>query len=223
MENRKFLKTFFSVALWSTILLITSSCYSSQWILFHDKEIRGYVVDDDTKQPIENAIVVAMWQLSQIASEGFGGYAKVIEIKTDKEGKVIIPSWTTFKPWTANSVMHEFAPKVIIYKPGYKVYVSHRVLWEGYPNDRSISEDMKMKLKTEYSISPTKLKKLRTDEEIWDSYIEFRSEASFYGSYYSSEQFKEILSLIKQGVLQLADENKISKKKILDHIGQFEK
>ena len=215
MANRKPIKIFFSTTLLATFLLTSFSCYSSQWIFFHGDEIKGYVVDAETGEFIEGAIVIAMWQLSQIASEGFGGYAKLIEIKTDKDGKFIIPSWRTVGSNTANSVMHELAPKIIIYKPGYKVNWSHKLMREGFPDDYSMTTDEKKKAKEKYSVNPTKLKRIHMDDEICKEHSEFRSQANFPDKYYSKKQIMNILDVIEIGIMQLPKENNFSKKKIL--------
>lgn len=199
MENRKSVKTIIVLLiLLITTLAFASGCQGNQWVYFHDEEIMGYVVEADTRKPIEGAIVVSMWQLSQKLSEGFGGYAKVIETKTDKEGKFVIPAWKTFKPLTVNSVMHDFAPKVIIYKPGYKVYWTHKVLWEGYPNDFSRTEEEKRKLKEEYSINPAKLKRIYEDKEKLKNIDDVEHELSIASLY-----TPEIMRLLKEEELSI--------------------
>lgn len=58
MENRKLLGLI--ILLISIFLLMSNSiCFAGrQWILFHDKEIKGHVVDIETNKQIEGAIVV---------------------------------------------------------------------------------------------------------------------------------------------------------------------
>jgi hypothetical protein len=206
MENRKSVKAIIILLIFSiTIFVCALGCQANQWVYFHDKGIRGHVVEADTNKPIEGAIVVTMWQLSQIGSQGFGGYAKVIETETDKEGKFIIPAWKAFKPLTSNSIMHDSAPKVIIYKPGYKVYWSHRVLWEGYPNDFSKTDEDKRKLKEEYSINPAKLQKICTDEERAKNIIATQDEVKLFmiGEGLYKDDIKLILKTLEDERLSL--------------------
>jgi len=211
MENRKFVKTIIVVlTLLITTLALAASCQGNQWVYFHDEEIKGYVVEADTKKPIEGAIVVAMWQLSQILSEGFGGYAKVIETKTDKEGKFTIPAWKTFKPLTANSVMRDFAPKVVIYKPGYKVYGTNKVLWEGYPNDFSITDAEKNKLKVQYSINPAKIERIYENKEKLKNIDDAETELSI-GSLHFEGIKLEIMKVLKEEEMSLK-ENRIQRR-----------
>ena len=147
------------------LTVISEPGYGNQWMLFHDSEIKGSVIDVETQKPIEGVIVVGMWRLSQFLSQGFGGYAKIILVKTDSEGKFVIPSWTTLKLGTFDSSMHDLAPEIVIYKPGYKFYFSHRIMREGFPGDISKTEEEKEKLKEKYNLNPAKLVKIYTDEE----------------------------------------------------------
>lgn len=85
-----------------SIFLFTTGC---------DAEITGTVVDAESGQPIEGAVVLVEWT----KTKGLPGMThtesyKVIEAVTDKEGKVSISG--TFSP-TVNP------PHVTIYKKGY--------------------------------------------------------------------------------------------------------
>lgn len=199
MENRKSLKTIIVLLIFLvTTLALAANCQGNQWVYFHDEEIRGYVVEADTNKPIEGAIVVSMWQLSQILSQGFGGYAKVIETKTDKEGKFTIPAWKTFKPLTVNSVMHDLAPKIIIYKPGYKIYWSHKKAREGFPEYYLLltPEEMK-KAKEANSINPAKLKRIHAAEEKLKNIDDAEHWLSI-GNLYSQGIKLEIMRVLKE-------------------------
>jgi len=216
MEDRKFLRriTFPTMAIF--ILLFASSCIGEpQRMLFHDKEIKGSVVDVETGKPIAGAIIIGMWPLVQVLSEASGGYAKILMTRADKEGNFTIPKWTTFKPWKLDSVMHELAPTIVIYKPGYKIYSSHKIARAGYPDDMSMTDEEKKKTKEENSITPAKLKGVHTDEEIWENHKEFRSQADFPDKHYSKKQRENILNALKEMALQLPSENNKSREKLL--------
>ncbi|RMG02440.1 MAG: hypothetical protein D6726_07520, partial [Nitrospirae bacterium] len=121
MEDRGFLKKrILTYCLLVVFIFGMASCTKDQCVFFHDKEIRGYVLEAQTGEPIEGAVVVAAWALTQVPGEGFGGYARIIETVTDKDGKFVIPSWWSFKPWKLCSVMYGNGAKIIIYKPGYE-------------------------------------------------------------------------------------------------------
>jgi len=224
MENRGAIKTRFIILLTFVIVVMTvSTCFAGQqWILFHDNEIKGSVVDAETSKPIEDAIVIGMWALTQVPGEGFGGYAKIQVATTDREGNFAIPSWTTFKPWKLLSVTHGLAPKIIIYKPGHRLYWSTKIGREGFPDHYEITEEDKKKIKEKYSLVPAKLKRTYTDEEIWENFSEFESERAAY-EYYTKRQLRDIFDAIEKGTFQLPVENKNAKEKILKDIDQYKR
>jgi len=198
------------------ISLFTSTCFAGQqWIYFHDKEIKGSVVDVETGRPIEGAIVIGMWALTQIPGEGFGGYAKIQVVITDKEGNFTIPSWTTFKPWKLLSVTHGLAPKIVIYKPGYKLYWSTKIGREGFPDHYEITEEDKKKIKEKNSLTPAKLKRIYTDEEILKNYHEFSLQADFPSSYYLKKQSEVIFDALDEELSQLRDKNEFNTSRLI--------
>jgi hypothetical protein len=179
MENRKLLKKVAIPIAILIILLFYTAVYFymisawgdhfTQWILFHDKEIKGSIVDADTGASIEGAVVVGLWALTEkCGGEGFCGYAKIIETATDKDGAFVVRAWKTFKPWKFYCLLHEHAPKIVIYKPGYRVYGPHEILlsnyWERYGH-----------IQGKMNITPAKLKRIYTDEEKAKNILETRS------------------------------------------------
>ena len=116
--------------LWLSILimLIISGIVSTSeanWLIFHESELKGQILDIDTKQPIEGAVVVVVYTTGNpgIGTGQGSSNIGVGETLTDKEGKFLIPSYTTIiQPfsWKRPSSM-------IIFKPGY---VS--LDWSGY-------------------------------------------------------------------------------------------
>ncbi len=83
------------------LLLILSGCYFP---------MSGRVIDAETHQPIEGAVVLVEWT----KTHGFGEYwtesYKVFETLSDKEGKVNLPG--CYSPFVN-------APDVTVYKKGY--------------------------------------------------------------------------------------------------------
>lgn len=220
MENRKFMRVT-TLLIMTSMFLFTSSCSGGQqWILFHDKEIMGYVVDAETNKPIEGAIVIGMWALVQVPGEGFGGYAKIIETKTYKDGRFTIPSWTTFKPWKLLSLTHGLAPKIVIYKPGYKLYWSTKIAREGFPDHYEMTAEEKRLEKEAASLNPATLRRIYTDEEIWENHKEFRSQANFPDTAYSKEQLKILFDALQSNALQLPTNFSLSQEKLLKDINE---
>lgn len=97
-------------------LLCSTTCEAS-WILYHKPEYKGRVVDIASKEPIEGAVVVAIYTKSTLNPPA-GSYTNVIHVKetlTDKDGHFHFPSYTTLIHPLAYSNNCNF----IIYKPGY--------------------------------------------------------------------------------------------------------
>lgn len=200
------------------LVLISGPGCGSQWMLFYDKSITGQVVDAETGKPVENVIVISMWQLTQYLSHGHGGYAKVITSKTDKDGKFKIPFWITFKPWKWNSSMDEYAPKLVLYKPGFNLFTTHRVLWEKDMQDMNMTEQEKKKVRDESSIKPAKLIRIYTDEHVMENHKDFRSQANFPEKVYSNKQLEEIFNAIQKDAEQLSSSNQLSKRLLMKDI-----
>lgn len=227
MENRKLLGKSTRPLLWTIgILCILSLPFlvlaklqvkGGQWVLFHHPEIKGSVVEAGTAQPIDGAVVAALWQLSELVSEGFGGYARVQVVQTDKEGNFLLPSWISFKPWKFYTVTQAYSPKIVIYKPGHKLYWSRTIEREGFPDDSTKTEEEKTRLKQEYSIQPAKLKEVYGDEERLENYRDWETIARFPGRHFSRKQFEVILSALEKDLLQLSEMNERKESLIMSH------
>jgi hypothetical protein len=87
--------------LFITMTMFLSSCYQS---------ITGTVVDAETGQPIEGAVVLVEWTKTKGFGLTYTESYKVAETLTDKEGKFVLPGCYS------SSVN---APHVTIYKKGY--------------------------------------------------------------------------------------------------------
>jgi hypothetical protein len=98
-------------------LTITASAGCS---VYSADPITAFVVDAETKQPIEGANVVAAWELKGGMEGGnVVGYAQILETVTDKDGKFSFPGWgpkTIFSPGT----IYTDDPGIILFKDGYE-------------------------------------------------------------------------------------------------------
>lgn len=90
---------------------------SADWLIYHKPAFEGQILDGETKEPIEGAVVVALYSKRTLGL-GAGTLSSVIEIRealTDREGRFRIPSYATvIQPFSWSSSVF-----FTIYKPGY--------------------------------------------------------------------------------------------------------
>ncbi len=90
---------------------------SAGWLIYHEKELKGKILDIDTKQPVEGAVVVVEYKKATVGL-GAGSISSIIEVRetlTDKDGNFCIPSYTTvIQPFS-----WQIPNTVIVFKPGY--------------------------------------------------------------------------------------------------------
>jgi hypothetical protein len=82
--------------------------------------IEAWVVDAETGQPIEGAVVTANWQLVAFSFDTGGrkeGQLEVMETATDKNGRFYFPGFTKLNP--GGNELREEDPQILIFKPGY--------------------------------------------------------------------------------------------------------
>jgi len=191
------------------ILVFLVIAEKGKWMLFYDTSIAGSVIDAETGKPVENVIVVGMWQLSEFLSQGFGGYAKIILVETDKDGKFRLPFWVTFKPWTFYSSTRDGAPLVIIYKPGYKLLYTGRDAWTENDQAPHLSGDelaLAKKRQEDFGINPARLNKIYTDVERIQNYHDWITDADISGPHFTKRQSKIIFSAIQKEMSLLPKE-----------------
>lgn len=109
---KKFIILLIAVAV---LLSIVSTC--GGWPLYKKPAFRGRIIDAETKQPIEGAVVVVVYYRELLIGTPAGGitsYEAVKEILTDAKGEFYFPPYTGFIPF-----WKEDFTNFIIYKPGY--------------------------------------------------------------------------------------------------------
>lgn len=196
------------IVLFLLLILVAGNIYGGQWLLYHDKTIRGQVVESDTGKPIEDAVIVGLWKLTDIIGEGPGGYANVEVVTSARDGRFVIPAWVHFKPWKLIYTTDSLTPEITIFKPGYAVHFSHKIDRAGYPNDYVMTPDEKQKSIEATSISPAKLVKVRTDEERLQNLDNLSSYTDLPDKPYSKKQLKYILIASEIEINNLSDTNR---------------
>ena len=97
-------------------LLISSTNIHASWLIYHKPEFKGKVVDMETNEPIEGAVVVAIYEKATHGpADTVTSSFDAREALTDNKGEFRIPSYTTFISPISTSYDVEF----IIFKPGY--------------------------------------------------------------------------------------------------------
>lgn len=134
-------------------LLITPAKAAGPW--------GGKIIDIETKEPIEGAVVLAVWQRAYRTLAGDNTYFyEAKEVLTDKEGRYEIPAYTPINLLPIISYIRK--PEFTIFKPGY-LSLSGRHLEENVinnPAEFKRNENM-------YRLAPgiIELPKLKTREE----------------------------------------------------------
>src|SRR6266540_7096039 len=85
------------------------------------KPIEAWVVDEETKQPLEGVIVVANWEL-RYGLEGGAYQLTIMETVTDKNGRFYFPGWgpkAIPKELPSGARLKEDDPGLLFYKHGY--------------------------------------------------------------------------------------------------------
>lgn len=97
-----------------TMLFLISGCYA---------EITGTVIDAETGEPIEGAVILVEWTKKHGLGLTYTESYKVIEAVTDKDGKVTISG--VFSPFVR-------PPSVTVYKKGYAAWNNQYIFptWE---------------------------------------------------------------------------------------------
>lgn len=109
----------FRLVLVSVIALAVCAASSEAgWLIYHKPDFKGIIIDIETKEPIEGAVVVVIYYKSLMISGPAGGHRSMLDIRetlTDKNGEFYIPSYTAI----IQPLSEEDKANFIIYKPGY--------------------------------------------------------------------------------------------------------
>ena len=122
-----------------TLVIFFAATTFAGWLIFHKPAFRGKVIDTETKEAIEGAVVVVVYEKHVYGPSG--GYTSVIKVKetlTDKNGEFFFPSYITgIHPFS-----REDYADFIIYKPGYGNFPNFQVSPPTFVDwDKFFSED----------------------------------------------------------------------------------
>jgi len=99
------------------ILVLFSSTSAFAWLIYSKPEFRGRVIDAESKQPIEGAVVVVLYEKWEFGGPGGGNTLPMDakEILTDGKGEFFFPSYKTM----IGPLSRVSEVSFIIFKPGY--------------------------------------------------------------------------------------------------------
>ena len=99
------------------LLLFSAATCQASWLIYHKPEFKGKVVDLETNEPIEGAVVVAIYKKKTLNPpvEAYVSSIHAQETLTDKNGNFRIPSYSTM----INPFSSSYDVEFIIFKPGY--------------------------------------------------------------------------------------------------------
>ncbi len=117
MQKRKILKFFLSAFILQALVLNFLGCsYVVRWPYYYLAPFKGKVIDTDTKEPIEGAVVLAVYYVTTTSIAGGSDYIlDGQETLTDDNGEFRMP---TKRVWF-HKVSGWPQGKLVIFKPGY--------------------------------------------------------------------------------------------------------
>lgn len=94
-----------------SLTLFTSSAFAGgPW--------KGQIIDIETKEPLEGAVVLAVWErVYRTPTGAMSNFYEAKEVLTDREGRFEIPSYTPINLLPLISYLR--GPSFTIFKPGY--------------------------------------------------------------------------------------------------------
>jgi hypothetical protein len=112
--------------LWFFLLLsgaahFLTACVSL--VTYSAEPIEAWIINADTKHPIEGAVVVAHWALEESTLVSItvrrAGDLVVMETVTDKNGRFRFPAWGPIRHWGRSRLTY-MDPEILIFKSGYE-------------------------------------------------------------------------------------------------------
>lgn len=115
--DRKNMKSNRSLILSLLLFSVMATSAQAGWLIYHKPEFKGKVIDSETKEPIEGALVIAVYDKSILNPAGsITDEIKAKEVFTDKKGEYVISSYTTIiQPFSTVG-----ATTFHVFKFGYK-------------------------------------------------------------------------------------------------------
>jgi hypothetical protein len=140
---------------------LDSAHASIGWIVYYEDAFQGKVIDTDTKEPIEGAVVVVRYTIRTYGFiESDSDVVDVKEVLTNKKGEFYIPSHIFISVYP---VATGDTAGFIIYKPGYTAFDGFD--YYNYFPSGPLSVDIDTLARMFKKGVTVELKRLRSDEE----------------------------------------------------------
>ena len=149
----------------SILLILATDVWGFGFLYHSEGPYRGKVIDLDTQEPIEGAVVAGVWVLEF----NFTPFCDAKETVTDKNGEFFLPKASCFTLWPLAEMNRM---DIIVFKPGYL----------GYPPLGPSPEERRARMpgftghefqnKKEYNIIKLGRPKTRMDNELTHSHAQ---------------------------------------------------
>jgi hypothetical protein len=114
------------------VILILLLIWYGRYLIYIDGPYSGKVIDSETKEPIEGAVVLVIWDWATCTpGGGVSTYYNAKEAVADKNGEFVVPrliSLTLNPLYYLDEVTH-----ITIFKPGYGYFPEYQVYPKGTP------------------------------------------------------------------------------------------
>lgn len=153
----------FRAVLWLVLLIPLQSC---AFFYYSAEPIEAWIVDSETKQPLDGVIVVAHWQLKGGLEGGNPvGQMMVMETVTDAKGRFYFPGWgPKLHPWQGE--LKDESPRILLFKSGYA--------YQGLLNhttNKTMRGDLEIPLRSIWNKRTIKLEKFKGTMEEYAEHV----------------------------------------------------
>jgi hypothetical protein len=108
------------------VILVLLLIWYGRYLIYIDGPYSGRIIDAETKQPIEGAVVLVIWDMSTFTpGGGVSIYYDAKEALTDKNGRFVVPrliSLALNPLYYLDDITH-----ITIFKPGYGYFPEYQV------------------------------------------------------------------------------------------------
>jgi hypothetical protein len=127
-----------------------------RYLIYWYPPITGTVMDRETGEPLEGAVVATVYDIRVPGLAGSIAYRLDFkETVTDQEGRFRTPWMFAWRPWSLLAIL-EKSPTLVVFKPRYESFVTYNIFEEPRQPQLTLGSGRKCLVQ---------LRKLRTKEE----------------------------------------------------------